>query len=384
MGILTGLLAPRRTVDASLADADWTAETSALGYADAAGVGITVNRDQAIAVPAVARARNIIVGTVGHLPLELHRDGERADAEVAPAWVDRPDPSVPTVTHVAWTVDDLLFHGVAYWRVTAIYADTGRPRHFARVAPGRVDPELSSDGARILGWRLDGKLAPRNGLGSIIQLPGHDDGVLARGALTIRTALELERASYRYAETPAPSHALKNIGADLTPTKRDELLANWKAARRAGAVGYLNAHVDLVNVGFDPAALQLVEARQHAAAEVARLMGVQPFLLGADQGAGSSMTYSNTRDERRQLVDATLRPYLATIEQRLSMPDVLPRGLHVRFDLDDYLRADAPERAAYYETMLTAGVLTLAEARALEGLPQLDQAPADTNQEQPA
>lgn len=331
--------------------------------ADLLGLGTTVTRDQAMAVPSVARARGIITGSVAQLPLKLHRDGRPAGPDDLRPWVASPDPSLARVATIAWTVDDLLFHGWSWWQVTALYAEDGRPRTFRRVMPHRVAPKLSTDGQRVVGWTLDGTPAPPQGLGRLVAFQATEEGVLARGALTIRTALELERAAYRYAEQPAPSAVLKNNGADMPPAKRDELMAAWKAARRAGSVAYLSAALELQEQGWDPAQLQLVEARRHVAAEVARLMGVPALYLAADQGAGSSMTYSNLTDERRTLVDATLRPYLDAIAQRLSMPDVLPSGLQVQFDLEGFLRADHATLAAYYGQLLQAGVVTVDEVR---------------------
>jgi len=386
VGLLTRWLAPSHpspggTVSASLTPATWDAASALSGYGDGLGLGIAVNRHQAMTVPAVARSRNLITGTIGHLPMRQLRRGE-LDPDDAPAWVAQPDLDVPRVSTLAWTVDDLLFHGMAAWQVTQVYAEDSRPRHARRIQPGRFVPRLSTDGYRVVGWQLDGQAVPPRGLGSLLVFHGVDEGVLRRAASTIRTAMELERAAYRYAETPLPSLELHNTGADMSEDKVDQLLARWKAARRDGSVGYTSAALEAREIGWDPKALQLVEARQHVAGEVSRLMGVPAYLIGAQQ-PGSSMTYSNTRDERQQLVDITLRPFLAALEQRLSMDDVTPAGTSVRFDLDDYLRADHTTRANYYTSMIAAGVMTVDEAREHEGLPALAQQPAPTPEAAP-
>lgn len=89
-----------------------------------------------------------------------------------------------------------------------------------------------------------------------------------------------------------------------------------------------------------------------------------------------SLTYSNVTSERRSLVDFSLRPYIAAIEQRLSMDDMTARGTTVRFVLDDYLRGNPQEQVEVLAKMQDYGWIDADEARAM-----LDLAPRgmDTN-----
>jgi HK97 family phage portal protein len=100
--------------------------------------------------------------------------------------------------------------------------------------------------------------------------------------------------------------------------------------------------------------------------EIARLMGIPEWYLGA--AAGGSMTYSNVTDERKTLVDFSLRPIMTAIEQRLTLDDITLRGTSVRFNLDDFLRGNAKDRADIYTKLIPLGVLTVDEARNLEDM----------------
>ena len=72
-----------------------------------------VTRAEAMAVPAVARARHIICGTVARIPLHNYRDGQRiADA---PWQAARRDSAVPGYHQDLWTTDDHLFYGWSCW-----------------------------------------------------------------------------------------------------------------------------------------------------------------------------------------------------------------------------------------------------------------------------
>jgi phage portal protein BeeE len=64
----------------------------------------------------------------------------------------------------------------------------------------------------------------------------------------------------------------------------------------------------------------------------------------------------------------SLRPILDAIESRLSQDDITPRGQYVEFELDDFLRGNPTERVDVLIKLLDAGIIDLAEARAMEDL----------------
>jgi len=72
----------------------------------------------------------------------------------------------------------------------------------------------------------------------------------------------------------------------------------------------------------------------------------------------------------------TLRRRLKRIEQALekqllSVPDRLA-GITIEFNLEGLLRGDSAARASFYQQMLTNGVMTINEVRALENLPPVE------------
>lgn len=323
-------------------------------------------RNEAMQVPAVARARNIIAGTIASLPVWGFNDitGERLYGRQL---LKQADPSVPQAVTIAWTVEDLLFHGVAYWQVLETDPETGRPVRARRIDPQRVNYNTSDSSGIVDAFFVDGNFVPMEGVGSLKMFNGLDDGILARAGRTIRTALNLERAAARIADEPVPTMVLKNGGVDLPPEQVSGLLAAWKAARQSRTTAYLNNAIDVQTFGYDPQSLQLVESRQHTATEVARLVGLPAWYLNADvQG----MTYSNVTSERRSLVDFSLRPILSVLEGRLSMDDMTARGTTVRFVLDDYLRGNPMEQLDVVTRMIDYNLIDTNEARAMLDLAQ--------------
>jgi len=326
----------------------------------------TATREQAMSVPALARARNIICSTVGSLPLEGYNKFTGAHVEPVQA-IWQPDARITGSAIYAWLAEDILFYGVGYGLILDAYSasDGGRVRQWTRIAPNRITPQLNENQTEIVSYLLDGKATPNTGIGSIITFTGLDEGVLRRAGRTIRAALELEKAAELYAKEPVPTMVLKSNGTNLTPERISKLLESWKTARSTRATAFLNADVELTALGFDPAKLQLNEARQYVALEIARATGIPAYFISAET---TSMTYSNSVSERKSLIDFSLRPILTCIEQRLTMPDFNPYGTEIRFSVDDFLRGDALQRAQVYEILNRIGAMSVEQIQEEEDL----------------
>ena len=325
-----------------------------------------VGREEAMTVPSVARCRNLLAGTIGSFPLELYKKstGEKLGK---PVWIEQPSFAQPRSVTIAWTVDSLLFYGVAYWRVTELYADDGRPSRFEWVAPGRVSFDTDPIDNYITRYYVNGVAVPMSGLGSLVTFQGLDEGVLQRGARTLRSAIDLETASRVATATPMPSGVLKNTGADLSPEEVQSILAAWKAAREKRSTAYLTSTLEYQPTSFSPRDMMFVDAIQQMSTQVARMMNVPAYYISADQN--TSMTYANVQDERRQFVSLSLAPYVHAIQDRLSMDDITARGNIVKFDVEDaFLAVNALERLTVIEKMLSLGLITIEQAMEMENL----------------
>lgn len=324
----------------------------------------TATRAQAMAIPTIARARGILCSTVASLPMEQYSKLNGAHLPT-PAVINQPDPRVPGSAIYAWIAEDLLFHGVAYGQVMEQYGDTGRVRAWTRIAPNRVTQKLNDLQTEIVGYQVDGSVVPNQGVGSLVVFYGLDEGILNRAGRTIRAAHALEQAAETFAKEPVPLQVLKSNGTNLPAERIAKLLEAWRAARTNKSTAFLNADVELQALGIDPAKLQLNEARQYVALELARACNLPAYFVSAET---TSMTYSNTTSERRGLIDFSLRPILSAIEQRLSMPDFVPSTTEIRFSLDDFLRGNALERAQVYQILNTIGAMSVEQIQEEEDL----------------
>jgi HK97 family phage portal protein len=370
MGAIRDFLFPQVTSAKPEKVSDVTAALTPVQITDSVynilGGATNTTRQLAMSVPSVARARNIICGTIGSLPLTTFNriTGQYVDPHRV---INQPDPRVAGFVIYNWLAEDIWLYGVGYGQVLEMYSSTdgGRVRAWTRVSPDRITVDTNFKNTEITGYKVDGMAVPLTGVGSIIRFDGPDEGLLHRAGKTISAAVFLENAAVNYAKEPAPSMILKSNGTNLTAERVSSLLSAWRTARQTRSTAFLNADVDLKEFGFDPRSLQLAEARQYVALELARACGIPAYFLSAET---TSMTYSNAVSERRSLVDFSLRPILKAIEERLSLPDFVPNPVMTRFALDDFLRGNALERAQVYEILNRIGAMSVEQIQREEDL----------------
>jgi HK97 family phage portal protein len=325
-----------------------------------------VSRNEAMSVPSVAKCRNLIAAVVSDLPLNLYRKSTGEELG-NPVWVEQPSINQPRSVTMAWTVDSLMMYGVAYWEVTEVYAEDGRPSRFEWVPNVKVTFETDLYGTKVTQYYVDAVARPQWGLGSIVTFQAMDEGILERGAETIRAAIDLRKAAVIAAATPMPSGVIRNNGADLDPKEVQGLLAARKNARQNRSTAYLTSTLEYQPASFSPKDMMYDEAQQFLATEISRLCNLPSYMLSAE--ANQSMTYANVLDERKQFYSLSVAPYVNAIQDRLSMDDITARGNAVRFDVDSsFLKTDPMERLLVIEKMLSLGLITVEQAMEMEDL----------------
>ena len=342
---------------------------SAYGYN-----GVGIDRNFALQVASVSRCRNLIAGVISSIDLALYKKstGEKLGS---PVWLEQPDIRQPRSVTIAATVDSLLFYSVAYWRVTSLYADDGRPSGFEWVANNRVTYTTNQYGTEVKDYFVDGNLVPMAGIGSLVTFQSLIPGVLQTAGTTIRAAYDIQKAAAVSAATPMPTGVLKNNGADLPEAQVQGLLAAFKSARQNRSTAYLTSTLEYVPTSFSPKDMAYTEASQYLSTEIARSMNVPAYMISSDMN--NSMTYQNIIDGRKEFVAYSLQPYISAIEDRLSMNDITNSQNQVRFAVDDtFLRVDAKDRLDIIEKMLNLNLIDVETARQMEQLTPLGDASA--------
>lgn len=335
------------------------------GVSDLGAPAPKVPRALAMQVPAVKRGRDLICSTLGGL---APRVIDSTNKTVANELADQPEDN--TARSVTWTkvVEDMVFEGRSWLRVTEIGAD-GFPSKVVRLEPTSVT--VNKQGKVYTNSRTG---APQGSTwefvddSELIRIESPNDGILTAGARAIRIALQLMATAGRYADDPGMFGFLTPKDGEEGPGDKkdaDEMLDDFEDRRRRRSIGYLES-MDFKLVSWSPEQLQLKDARDYAVLELAREFGVDPEEFGVST---TSRTYANSEQRRLDLIDFTLFAYVRAIEDRMRMKDVLPPGHRWIYDYTDFLRSDTLTRLQAYAQGLAIGIYTPERIAEIERIP---------------
>jgi hypothetical protein len=332
-----------------------------------------ISRREALEVPAVKRARDLICGGIGQFPLILiGPDGKQQDWSL----LNQPEYGVPRSVTITRTIEDMLLTERAWWNVTHV-GWHGKPAEVVK-----LDADTVTVVPKYISYPY-GQAKVWPDVPGLIRFDSPNGGLLTASP-GIRAYIALARIAMQAVDGAPPIDwfTAGDDGEDPEDEEIPEILDDWAAARRKRVTAFVPKSLKYNRDGFNPEQLQMSAAREFAITEIARLTGIDAEELSVST---TSRTYFNAQDRRRDRLEAVLGPYMTAVEGRLSMEDVTPRGYTTKFDTSSYLRLDDQAAATTDATLIGAKVLSPMEAREKRGLdpadaPALD-APAAVPQE---
>jgi phage portal protein BeeE len=282
-----------------------------------------------------------MASVIGSMPLKMYtekwneEERETEKVHIAPrSWLRQPDPTVTYNFLMAWTFDDLFFYGRAFWYITSRTQD-GFPASFTRLPAGSVTTTdqagpvwyAPSKEVYFLGNMIDPK--------DLVQFLSPIQGIVYMSEQTVATALKLEAARYRNAESSIPAGVLKQTGGEpLSAQELADLASAFNAARATNQTAALNEFLSYTETSATPDKMLLIDAANYQALECARLTNVPPYLVGVSTGAYS---YQSSEQARADLYIFGVQAYASCIAATLSQNNVLPRGTYLEYDTEDFL-----------------------------------------------
>jgi HK97 family phage portal protein len=313
-------------------------------------------------IPAFFRGMLHRCTLISTMPLTAEIGGQPAGVPIE--ILEQPDPTEDRQTTLARMEASLILHG-EYVAVLGSFDGDGFARAIKVVDPGQAKLEL--DGSWTIGKQVYG---PGQILHHIpMALPGESRGVSVVELFRRTFTAEIAAAEFQqnfYLDGGQPLTIITNSEEDTPPEDLQELLQRYMAKVRGGRREpvILPAHLTVNSLALNNRDAQFLESREFAITDIANIVGVPPYYVGAP---GSSSTYSNITDQRRDLLDTYLRGSIYAIERGFT--SLLPEGLKAKFDTKSFLRADARGTA---ETLaIESQWMTINEIRAVEGLPPI-------------
>jgi HK97 family phage portal protein len=332
--------------------------------------GVSVNADTALRLSAVWACARLLADTISTLPVDVYRKGDPDVALPTPALLQRPSDAFSTIEWLHALTTSLALRGNAYGIVTGRTGAAGWPAQIELVNPDVVAVYRNDEGR--ISYEIGGQGFDRADVFHVraFTVPGNLVGLSpiehARQAIGVGIAAEQFGARF-FGDNATPSGLLIAKG-QMNAEGADVLKARWKAAhhgRRELAV--LSGDVEFQSITISPNESQFVETQKFTVAQIARLFGIPPEMIGGE--AGGSLTYANVEQRALDFVTFSLGPWVARIEAALTA--LLPRNQFVKLNTGALLRADLKTRYEAHAIGIGSGFLTVDEARALEDRPPL-------------
>lgn len=346
---------------------DRVLEPSVLPVGVTSYAGENVSADSALRLTAVWSCVRLLSDTVSTLPIDVYRNGEKVATPpilVSPtAGQSRPD-------WVYQVMVSLLLRGNAYGLITARSGATMLPAQVDLVNPDVVSVSQINGGP--VEYRIGGRTYSRDDVWHVraYPLPGLLTGLspveYARQAIGLGLAAEKFGAQF-FGGGATPSGILSSERS-LSSQQTDTLAARWRAMHEGRhRTAILSGDLKFTPVSIAPDESQFLETQKFTVAQVARIFGVPPEMVGGE--SGGSLTYANVESRALDFLRYSLQPWFIRLETALS--ELLPRQQTVKFNPEGLLRATTKERYDAHKVALDAGFLTVDEVRALEDLPPL-------------
>lgn len=215
------------------------------------------------------------------------------------------------------------------------------------------------DMLHFIGFSLDGKVGI---------------GVITWAAMQLGVSLE----NQKYGETVFKNRGL-TYGVIESDNRVDDpnkkLLADGFNAKMSTQdphqVAVLDEGMKYKQIAISPAEAQFLETNKNGVIEVCRWLNIAPHLL-KDLG---NANYSNIYQQSIEHVQISVLPRVVKIEQELNYKlfNSKEQGTYyIKFNINALLRGDLQSKAAYYTSMVYAGIYTRNEIRELEDINPLE------------
>ncbi|MEP2530668.1 phage portal protein [Shimia sp.] len=162
------------------------------------------------------------------------------------------------------------------------------------------------------------------------------------------------------------SEGQSSLSSDQYDRLVSEMESHHQGARNAGRPMLLEGGLDWKPMGFSPSDMEFQKTKESAAREIALAFGVPPMLLGIQGDA----TYANYQEANRAFYRLTVLPLATRVAASVGawLSAFSDETVTLKPDLDQ-VSALSADRDAQWARVAAADFLTVAEKRALLGLP---------------
>lgn len=338
--------------------------------------GANVTPDSSFGITAFYAAVNLISGSISSLPVDCYikRDGTRRAFRPKPEWVTKPDIDlVSGDAHWQQVLISLLVWGNSY---TRIFRDSnGDIVNLVALDPTLIQVTRGKNGRKMYNYEGEmGKSLTSDDVLHItdVLLPGALKGKGRVEALKENLGLGIALQSFaaRFfgggTQMAGVIEVPGNIGQQQAVQLQQAFDSRHKGYRQAHKTAVLSGGATFKPTQTPPEANQMLESRNFAVLDIARIFQIPPHLLGVP----GTTSYASVEQMTQDFVTYTLRPYVEKLERGYS--SLLPGQAYLKWSLDGLIRADFQTRMTGYSIATQAGWMSVNDVRKLEDFAPVD------------
>ncbi len=348
--------------------------------------GISVSEIRALNLSAVWCAVTILSDSVKTLPIHTYRNLAGGGKEAVPTHPvhallhGKPNPEMSPSRFKSYMQYCACMWNAGYAAIEM--GDKGYPEALWPIHPSRVVIRRDNNDKLFFEVRTpDGTGTQIYSDKEILRIHGTTaDGMtgsnlvrLARESFGLTLATEEHGATF-FGNGARPGGALRHpakLGDEAAAALKKQWNENYQGSGKAHQTAVLEEGMEYQTIGMPNEVSQFLETRQFQIAEIARWFNIPPHMLKDLQRA----TFSNIEHQSIEFARHSVTPWLISWEDELN--DKLFSGdergkIYVKFNTNALMRGDAKARAAFYKEMVSWGLMSRNEVRALEDLNPVD------------
>lgn len=344
---------------------------------------ISVDEDTAMKISALYQGINIICDTIGSMPIYLYKE---IDGYQQIVLEDKRNLVLSLMSNEVLSalnlkrslLKDLILRGNAY----AIINRVGDTIELEYVPVDYVTPKKDNSGyyfeiqsftTDVLGEKFEKRIITYSDMLVLIRNNKYNSiigqGLLDYAASTLDMAVEETTYMSNLFKNGLSAKAILNAknglkGALKDKLKRD-LLEFYSGSKNAGKMLVLEGDFELKSLSLSPSDLKLIENKNFTITDIARYLNIPKHLLNIDRQQG---TYSNITQERLQLLQNTLLPYVIILEnacnQKLLTEEEIMQGYYFKCNTSEMLKLTPEDQAKYMLDLYREDVVVVDEVRA--------------------
>lgn len=347
-----------------------------------------ISEEQAMSIPAVSAAVNLISSSVAKLPIELKKidsDGniEKVEDDYRLFLLnDEPNESQYASTLKKRMTIDYLFYGASF-----LYTErknrSNKIKSIHRLPVEKVNIERKKKDGYIDSYSiyLDGERKNMfKTIDIITMLKDTEDGFEPRGILdtgykTLSNSLsEIEYSSSILKNGSLPLAVLKaanRLSDDVIKRIKRDWSNSYTGESNAGKTVLLEEGLEYETISLNPNELELTESKKGSLADIARLFNIPESMINS-----SANKYNSNEENNILFLQYTLEPILINMQKALNKTLLLESEkaskYYFEFDTSEIMTITEKERAEIAQILSNTSSVTQNEIRQLLGKPKLE------------